>query len=108
MSFSPNMKKLRAIAVTLALVVATNFAISKAESVKYFPFGKQAPVVTRTADVRVNLSLPGQGITSGETSLPTAPRPVASGETSLPPAPKPIIMLTSGETSYPTAPKPTM
>jgi hypothetical protein len=101
MEKSINMKKVRALVVTVALIAVANFAISHAESIS-----------TLTANKGKALSLSIQQYrshASSEGSYPIGPRPVntfASSEGSYPIGPRPVNTFASSEGSYPIGPRP--
>ena len=84
MTTSPNIKKARSVVITIALVVATNFAISHAESMKSILRSNEK---VANQHIYQNIS-----IVSGEIGTPPGPRPkasIASGEIGTPPGPRP-------------------
>jgi hypothetical protein len=90
-------KKVRAIIITMLLVLVTNFAISHADT-KYS--------LVKSSEIRMPLTS-SVSLASGSTSSPLPPPPtLASGSTSSPLPPPPT--LASGSTSSPLPPPPTL
>ncbi|HTR81800.1 MAG TPA: hypothetical protein VMM58_09240 [Bacteroidota bacterium] len=107
-----NVKKVRAIIVTIILIVATNFAISRAESVsliKRSPIEKQRVTFTqRTFLIRIGEKLP-KSLANDPTYPQPAPRPsvfFANDPTYPQPAPRPSVSFANDPTYPQPAPRP--